>query len=113
MYKVGNSYGPNIAYTLNIRLFFITRQPDSLNKTAVAQMVWFEQPSTGDPLTQTWKEHILFSGPDAVFRLEHMTVDGRIYDVIISTQYFAEQLVISWIEGLYNLCCYDCPVVLW
>ena len=72
---------------------------DSLDNDAVAQMVWFEQPSVGDPLTQPWKEHVLYKGPDAGFRLEKMSAGGRTYDVIISPQYFAEELVISWIEG--------------
>ena len=67
---------------------------------AVAQMVWFEQPAT-DPLNTVWPEHILYEGPDAVFRLETLSAAGRDYDVIISTEYFAEKLVVSWIERKY------------
>ncbi len=64
-------------------------------------MVWFEQPAS-DPLNPNsiWTEHVLFYGPDAAWRWDTLTVasTGRSYDVIISTQYFAEELVVSWVE---------------
>ncbi|XP_072024517.1 uncharacterized protein [Amphiura filiformis] len=67
------------------------------NGEVIAEMVWFEQPSV-DPLNSTWIEHAMFFGPDADFNLDQLRVAGQTYDVIISTQYFAEKLVISWIE---------------
>ena len=70
-------------------------------------MVWFEQP-LNDPLTSRWAEYVLFSGPDALWRFEELQAAGRTYDVIISTQYFAEKLVLSWIEGEYVLQTADC-----
>lgn len=83
-------HSSNILYNM---VFF---SPDG---TAVTEMVWFKHPRFNDPLTSIWDEYVMFPGPDALWRFEQMSVLGQTYDVIISTQYFAEKLVISWIEG--------------
>ncbi|XP_033636743.1 uncharacterized protein LOC117297703 [Asterias rubens] len=73
----------------------------SSNGTSVAEAVWFEHPRFGEPLGQPWTPHVLFSGPDSLFRFEKMAIPGgRQLEVIISAQYFSEKLVVSWVEGL-------------
>nr|XP_054764767.1 uncharacterized protein LOC129271437 [Lytechinus pictus] len=68
-----------------------------------AEMVWFKHPQIGDPLSKPWEEKVMFTGPDAFFRYEELPVPGSRTDKrfsIFSTQYFAEQLVVSWSEGV-------------
>ncbi|XP_071799351.1 uncharacterized protein [Asterias amurensis] len=66
---------------------------------AVAEMLWFEHPRFGNPLSRVWTPHVLFSGTDFFFRFEKMAIPGgRELEVIISAQYFAEKLVLSWVE---------------
>ena len=70
-----------------------------------AEMVWFKHPdpAMGDPLSMTWKENVMFTGPDAFFRYEEIPVGGSLSKKrfsIFSTQYFSEQIVVSWTEGI-------------
>ena len=60
------------------------------------ELLWLEQPSDGSVL-QTWKEHILAEGPDVNFLVKDITGNGTVE--IISTEFFAEKLSITYFNG--------------
>ncbi|XP_072173367.1 uncharacterized protein [Diadema setosum] len=97
------------------RVYFVDMDKDGLKDAltcrayvpvvgeVAAEMVWFKHPSVGNPLALPWKENVMFTGPDAFFRYEELPLPrsiGQKRYAIFSTQYFSEQIVVSWTEGL-------------
>ncbi|CAH1773343.1 unnamed protein product [Owenia fusiformis] len=60
-------------------------------------LLWLENPRDSPyNFSRPWTEHIVASGPDNMFTLAEMTADGVMYDVIITSSYFSENLTIYW-----------------
>lgn len=83
----------------------------ALDGNMTCEMVWLKNPLLGDPLSEwfAWEETVLFSGPDVYFsyaeynltyEIRNSTLSGIKRFVIVSTQFFSNKLVVSWVDGL-------------
>lgn len=62
------------------------------------ELLWLEQPATGDALSGTpWAEHTLANGPDVHFRVEDLNNDGK--EEIIATQFFSNTFAVLSPKG--------------
>lgn len=52
-----------------------------------AELLWLEQP-TENPMTSSWQEHVLTSGPGVAFIFEDLNGDGS--DEVVAAQFFEE-----------------------
>ncbi|NQD36609.1 VCBS repeat-containing protein [Permianibacter sp. IMCC34836] len=64
--------------------------------SAKGELLWLKQPSS-NPLTATWTEHVLKSGPDVHFVIDDLNGDGT--PEIVATEFFAKKLSLHWFEG--------------
>lgn len=81
---------------LNIAQFFL-----NILATKDTELLWLENPDTHQ-YRSPWKQHVITHGPDVYFRnLKVNTTDG-VYDVIVTTEFFAKKLSVHWTTDSMN-----------
>lgn len=81
---------------LNIACFF-----SNILATKDTELLWLENPDTHQ-YRSPWKQHVITHGPDVYFRnLKISTTDG-VYDVIVTTEFFAKKLTVHWTTDRMN-----------
>lgn len=69
--------------------------------TKDTELLWLENPDTHQ-YRSPWKQHVITHGPDVYFRnLKVNTTDG-VYDVIVTTEFFAKKLSVHWTTDSMN-----------
>ncbi len=64
--------------------------------SAKGELIWLKQPTT-NPLTSTWVETVLKTGPDVHFELVDLNDDGAIE--LVATEFFSKKLSLHWFEA--------------
>lgn len=73
----------------------------SIFSTKDTELLWLENPDTHQ-YRSPWKQHVITHGPDVYFRnLKVNTTDG-VYDVIVTTEFFAKKLSVHWTTDSMN-----------
>ncbi|XP_022340986.1 uncharacterized protein LOC111135300 [Crassostrea virginica] len=65
------------------------------------ELLWLENPDNHQ-YTSPWKQHVITHGPDVYFRNLKMNTPDGIYDVIVTTEFFAKKLTIHWTTDSQN-----------
>lgn len=79
----------------------ITVFPSHILATKDTELLWLENPDTHQ-YRSPWKQHVITHGPDVYFRnLKVNTTDG-VYDVIVTTEFFAKKLSVHWTTDSMN-----------
>ena len=63
---------------------------------AEGELLWLEQPE--NPWAETWKEHILATGPDVHFRVTDLDNDGQ--PEYLAAEFFSKQITLHGPEGV-------------
>ncbi|XP_059470149.1 uncharacterized protein LOC132193464 [Neocloeon triangulifer] len=62
----------------------------------VLQLLWLENPGTGEP-SANWTQRIIFEGgPDVHFRITTMQANGQDFTVLVASEFFTEKLSIYY-----------------